>query len=270
MGYIRHAQFAGLFYPASRAKLEPFFEDVLRKIEGRATLKAKGAIVPHAGYVYSGTVALTTLGLCEIPHNLILLGPNHTGLGSKVALSGADFWETPFGNVPCSKTLSRALLENCPLVELDDTAHAKEHSLEVELPILAYLNPKIQIVPLCLSFLTKLELKALGEAIGRVLRQHDDGVMIVVSSDMSHYVPEVVAKKLDALALEPILHLDAEGLYDTVVANRLTMCGFVPATALLFALKGLNIEARLTSYTTSAAVTHDTEEVVAYAGITFS
>lgn len=269
MGYIRQAQFGGLFYPSARTKLEAFFESVLQKLEGRASVRAKGVIVPHAGYVYSGVVALKTLGLCDIPHNLILLGPNHTGLGVKVALSSADFWETPFGNVPCSKELSRVLLENCPLVELDDAAHAREHSLEVELPILAYLNPDIQIVPLCLSFLSKPELKALGEALGMILKQNEE-VMVLVSSDMSHYVSETEAKRLDAMALEPILQLDAEGLYDTVLKNRLTMCGFIPATALLFALKGFNVKAKLVAYDTSAAATNDTEEVVAYAGVVFS
>lgn len=271
MARVRKAQFSGLFYPGSIPKLEAFFKEALQDLEGLGSVPAKGAIVPHAGYTYSGQVALQTLGACQIPKHVVLLGPNHTGRGKNIALSSVDAWETPFGDVLCSDPLRRLLLEACPLIELDDTAHLKEHSLEVELPMLAYFHPKIEIAALCLSILSKPHLKMLGEALAKAFKEAEGGAMIVVSSDMSHYVSEAEAKRLDSIALEPILKLDAEGLYDTVLTNGLTMCGFIPATALLYALEAFRpVEAKLVAYTTSAEATKNTEEVVAYAGVVFA
>lgn len=271
MARVRKAQFSGLFYPGSIPKLEAFFKATQQGLGGIGSIPAKGAIVPHAGYAYSGRVALQTLGVCRIPKYVALLGPNHTGLGKRIALSSVDAWETPLGDVLCSESLRLALLEACPLIELDDTAHFKEHSLEVELPILAYYNPKIEIAALCLSVLSKSQLRMLGSALAKVLKETEGGAMIVVSSDMSHYVSEKEARRLDAIALEPILKLDAEGLYDAVLTNGLTMCGFMPAAALLFALEKLQpVEAKVVAYTTSAETTKDTEKVVAYAGVVFA
>ena len=271
MARVRKARFSGMFYPGSVPKLEAFFKETLQGLEGLGSVQAKGAIVPHAGYTYSGRVALQTLGACRIPKHVVLLGPNHTGVGKNIALSSVDAWETPFGDVLCSEPLRRLLLEACPLIELDDTAHLKEHSLEVELPILAYFHPKIEIVALCLSILSKPELRMLGKALAKTLKEAEGGAMIVVSSDMSHYVSEEEAKRLDSLSLEPILRLDAEGLYDTVLANDLTMCGFIPTTALLFALEAFwPVKATLMAYATSADATKNTEEVVAYAGVVFT
>ena len=270
MARVRKAQFSGMFYPGSTLKLEAFFKETLQGLEGLGSVPAKGAIVPHAGYAYSGRVALQTLGACRIPKHVVLIGPNHTGLGKNIALSSVDAWETPFGDVLCSEPLRRLLLEACPLIELDDTAHLNEHSLEVELPMLAYFHPKIEIAALCLSILSKPHLKMLGGALAKALKEAEGGAMIVVSSDMSHYVSEAEAKRLDSIALEPILRLDAEGLYDAVLANGLTMCGFIPATALLFALEAFRpVKAKLTAYATSAEATKNTEEVVAYAGVVF-
>jgi hypothetical protein len=136
--------------------------------------------------------------------------------------------------------------------------------------MLAYLHPKIEIAALCLSILSKPKLNILGGALAKALKEAEGGAMIVVSSDMSHYVSEAEAKRLDSIALNPILKLDAEGLYDTVLANGLTMCGFIPATALLFALEKLrSVKAKLMAYTTSAEATKSTEEVVSYAGVVF-
>jgi len=164
-----------MFYPGSVPKLEAFFKETLQGLEGLGSVQAKGAIVPHAGYTYSGRVALQTLGACRIPKHVVLLGPNHTGVGKNIALSSVDAWETPFGDVLCSEPLRKLLLEACQLIELDDTAHLNEHSLEVELPMLAYFRPKIEIAALCLSILSKPQLRILGGALAKRSKRPREG-----------------------------------------------------------------------------------------------
>jgi len=270
MPILRKARFAGTFYTEKASTIEAFFKHTLRNIEEHGKVSCKAVIVPHAGYIYSGRVAVKTLGLCNIPKYILLLGPNHTGVGAKAALSSADYWETLFGNIPCSKELGNFLIESCPIISLDDKAHFNEHSLEVELPILKYLNPDIHIAALTLSLLSKKELEVLGKSILSAFKQYKNSLLVVVSSDMSHYVSVEEAKILDDIALERISKLDPSGLYDTVKKKNLTMCGFIPATALLFALQKMgNIKASIVDYTTSAEVTGDPYQVVAYAGVLF-
>lgn len=259
---------AGQFYTADAEALRDEVRGYLAladETEQRPTLLA---MVPHAGYVFSGPVAGKTLGEARLARRVVLLGPNHTGRGRSVALWNAGSWRYPGGALRVDDPLARALEAAGPHFTPDAEAHVMEHSLEVVVPFLAALDPQTTVVPVAVAENRLDALRAAGEALAEVLRDEQDPVSIVVSSDMSHFVSEQEAKRLDSLALEPALDLDPERLYDTVRSENISMCGVLPMTMALFAVRALGATgARLTGYATSAAAGGDASRVVGYAGI---
>lgn len=229
---------------------------------------AVGIVVPHAGLVYSGAVAGSVYSSIRPPKTFVMLGPNHTGLGAKVALMDDGGWDIPTGTVSIDRGLaSRIALDN-PLVSRDAQAHLFEHSLEVQLPFIAYLSPDIRIVPVAILAATVNECLELGERIAAAVKAVDYPVVILASSDMSHYQPDKVARTKDKLAIDRILAVDPEGLYETVQEKRISMCGYLPVTVMLQAAKFLGTgSARLVKYATSGEVSGDYDSVVGYAGI---
>ncbi len=232
-------------------------------------IAALGVVAPHAGYVYSGAIAGAVYGRVAVPAQVIVLGPNHTGLGRPAALwPPGGGWRTPLGTIPVSAPLTEALAA-CGLVELDRAAHLREHSLEVQLPFLAVSRPDVRIAALCLGPLDVEACADVGRTVAAAARAH--GALVVASSDMSHYVPAAEARALDELAIERILALDPEGLHRTVRREGITMCGVVPATVMLFAARELGAtRAELVRYGSSGDVTGDTRQVVGYAGLIVS
>jgi AmmeMemoRadiSam system protein B len=200
---------------------------------------------------------------------VIVLGPNHTGLGRPAALWPAGGgWRTPLGTVPISLPLTEALAGS-PLVERDRAAHLREHSLEVQVPFLAIARPDVEIAGLCLGPLALAECEEVGRVVASAARDH--GALVVASSDMSHYIPAAVAAEKDRHAIDRILALDPAGLYRTVRDEGLTMCGVIPATVMLFAARALGAtRAELVRYGHSGEVTGDDGEVVGYAGLIVS
>jgi AmmeMemoRadiSam system protein B len=157
---------------------------------------------------------------------------------------------------------------NVPIVTKDTKAHMFEHSLEVQLPFIAYFSKRTKIVPIVMLSASIEACRLLGEGIEKAVKAAGYPVVVVASSDMSHYVPDNVAREKDGKAIDRILSLDPEGLYETVAKERISMCGYLPATALLFAAKALGARsARLVKYSTSAEVSGDYYHVVGYAGI---
>jgi AmmeMemoRadiSam system protein B len=227
---------------------------------------ALGVVAPHAGYVYSGAIAGAVYARVAVPPRVIVLGPNHTGLGRPAALWPAGGgWRTPLGTVPVSRPLTDALAAG-PLVELDRAAHLREHSLEVQVPFLALARPGVELAALCLGPLDVAECARVGETVAAAARAH--GALVVASSDMSHYISAARARVKDQLAIDRILALDPEGLHATVEREGITMCGVVPATVMLFAARALGASrAELVRYGSSGDVTGDTRQVVGYAGL---
>ena len=262
---IREPAVAGAFYPAAAGALASAVDRFL----GTATRQAPpalGLLVPHAGYMYSGAVAGATYAAASVPPRVIVLGPNHTGLGrARVALAPADAWRTPLGQVPRDQATCQVLAE-APGVAPDAAAHAREHSLEVQLPFLQRRSPGFSLAAICLAHLSYPECEALAAAVAAAARAAQ--ALVVASSDMSHYLPAPAARAADHRALEPLLALDAEGLYRRVHDEDISMCGVIPAVVMLLAARALGAQrSELVRYAHSGEVSGDDDQVVGYAGV---
>jgi AmmeMemoRadiSam system protein B len=257
---------AGQFYPADPESLRSMVTGFLEKAS--AAQPAIGAMVPHAGYVFSGSFAGQTFGSIDVPSKVVIIGPNHTGYGESLAVFPGGEWVTPLGKVPVDETLAKKFLKSYPRLVSDDLAHRFEHSLEVQLPFIQVKNPSAEIVPICLAPVPMQELLALGEAIGRVLVAEKEPILLVASSDMTHYEPGNTAKVKDKMALDKVVALDPEGLYRTVTGEHISMCGVVSTVVMLAAAKILGAtRGELVCYGNSGDVTGDQSEVVGYAGV---
>jgi hypothetical protein len=261
---IRKPAVAGQFYPAEREKLlstlKAFFLDEKKRKIGVA------AIVPHAGYIYSGKIAASGFAMLKKVKTYVLLGPNHTGLGKPASISGSTEWETPLGRIKVDRKLAEEIATNT-VAEFEESAHLMEHSIEVQLPFMQYLyGNDITIVPIVISGLGAEELIAFGKQLASI----EQDFVIVVSSDFSHFVPESSAKEKDMDAIECIKAIDAKKFYELVFSNNLSICGYEPITALLSYAAAKQIKkVELVRYDTSARVTGDKSSVVGYASIIF-
>lgn len=258
---------AGRFYPGQpdelRRAIQNYTETTCQKAH------ALGVVVPHAGYMYSGAIAGKTFTHVVIPRRVIILGPNHHGLGHPAAVYAQGAWETPLGIISIDATLAEAVLAGCPGMAPDKSAHKFEHSLEVQVPFLQVLAPECSIVPICLGRLSLTDLLRFGEDLGRVLAAYPEKVLIVASSDMSHYEPGAVAREKDLRALRCVSDLDPQGLYRTVHDGGISMCGVSPVVVMLTAALKLGAKkATMVHYGNSGDVTGDQSEVVGYAGMT--
>ncbi len=263
---IRPPAVAGRFYPADARELAQQVQDLVPS-EGKK-VSARGCMVPHAGYIYSGHVAGAVYGSLELPNRFIILGPRHFPRGEPLAILSEGAWQTPLGEAKIDEALAAELKRACPLLREDDVAHSREHSLEVQLPFLQRLVGDLRFVPVALGTDRYAALEELGRAVAQVVAEQREPVLIVASSDMNHYESDAVTRVKDRLAIDRILALDARGLYDTVRREGITMCGYGPAVALLTAACALGAkDAELIRYATSADITGDREEVVGYAGI---
>lgn len=224
------------------------------------------AVVPHAGYVYSGRIAGATFARIDVPRHVLVLCPNHTGLGRARALWSRGAWRTPLGEVEVAEDLAVSLRRHARLDD-DELAHVHEHAIEVELPFLKRKEPRVRIAPLCLQQLSLDECLELGEALADGIRAFGERVLIVCSTDMSHYVRAELAAELDRLALDQLEALTPSGLYRTVIERRISMCGFVPTTVGLSAARALGaVHAELVQYGNSGETSGDFGRVVGYAG----
>lgn len=263
----RKAVVAGRFYPDDPGELRRAVGAGL-PAPGEPRPAARAVLVPHAGYVYSGHVAGEVFSSVGLPGRFILLGPNHTGRGAALALAPEEDWDTPLGKAPVDGGMNRALLAECPALREDAAAHRDEHALEVQIPFLQVLAPGFRFSAVCVRTLDYALLEELGHALGRVIGGMTEPVLLVSSSDMTHYETAASAARRDRLAIERILALDPAGLYETVMEEGISMCGFGPTVAVLVACRDLGATGgRLLRYTHSGEVTGDGDRVVAYAGI---
>jgi AmmeMemoRadiSam system protein B len=257
---------AGQFYPADPGDLREVVASYAPKSE--KPLEAKGVVVPHAGYVYSGPVAGKVFASVRLPSRVILLGPNHTGRGAALALAPGGSWRTPLGKVSIDAEINGNLLSECPRLQEDPSAHTGEHSLEVQIPFLQVLRPDFSFSAICVRTADYSALETLGHGMARVIKASKEAVLLVASSDMTHYEPADEAARQDRFAIDRMLEVDPRGLYRVVTEKDISMCGFAPTIAVLVACLDLGASAgHLIRYTNSGEASGDYRSVVAYAGI---
>ena len=265
---VRKPAVSGQFYSNAFNSLK---EDISRLTTQETRKKAVIAcILPHAGYIYSGKVAGKTVSRIEIKDNVILVGPNHRGVGAAFSIMTEGVWQTPLGEIKINSDLAKSIFKKSTYFSDDQSAHIYEHSIEVELPFLQHFNPGLQIVPIVASEGPIGAYKEIGLGIASAIEESklQRSALIVASSDMTHYEPQQEAERKDKQAIEAILALDEDALIERVKKDNISMCGYIPCFIMLVAAKALGAKsAELVEYKTSGDVTGDYSSVVGYAGI---
>ena len=231
-----------------------------------------GLICPHAGYMYSGAVAANAyyeLACDGKPDIVVILGPNHTGYGSALSLMNEGVWRTPFGDVEVDVETANQIVKETRIVDVDDAAHRFEHSIEVQLPFLQYLyGPNFKFVPICFQMQDLYSAVEIGQALAKVLISKN--AVIIASSDMTHYEPQITATAKDRAALKAVEVMDIERFYSIIEKQNITACGYGPIATVITAAKRMGVkEAKLLCYKSSGDVTGDYSSVVGYAAVSF-
>jgi MEMO1 family protein len=281
MATVRRPTVAGQFYEGDVEGLKTQIENCFKhkfgpgqlpKVDSNGPRKVVGLICPHAGYMYSGPVAAKAyyeLALDGKPDTVVVLGPNHTGYGSGLAIMNEGFWRTPLGDVEIDVETANRIVEETEIIDVDDTAHRFEHSIEVQLPFLQYIYGKdFKFVPI--SFLMQDLQSAVesGNALARILT--DRNAVVIASSDFTHYEPQASVNKKDSAALKAIENLDTKQLYSIIEKQNVSACGFGPIAALMTSSKSLGVEnAVVLSHQTSGDIIDEFSSVVGYAAVIF-
>jgi AmmeMemoRadiSam system protein B len=284
---VRKPAVAGTFYPAGEAELKEAIEGSYLHRLGPGRLPAQGkedltsalkaCVCPHAGYAYSGPVAAHSyLDVSELrkPELVVIVGPNHYGLGSGVATYGEGEWETPLGKVTVDQGASKRIIGLTGFVDIDPEAHRKEHSIEVQLPFLQHLyGGSFSFLPISLAFQEKSIARDLGKGLAELLKEAaevDASAVLIASSDLTHYEPASQAKEKDKALLKHVQRLDIDAFYTTLERRNITACGYGAIAAVMETCKLLGFEkGRLNAYATSGDVTGDNDAVVGYPSVTF-
>ena len=257
---------AGQFYPASPSQLRAMIEQLVDDNVAREDVI--GLVSPHAGYAYSGPVAGAVISRIKFKDTFIIMGPNHTGMGKPLSIMTQGTWETPLGEVEIDSELGQKILATSSYLQEDSSAHQHEHSIEVQLPFLQYFKKDIKIVPIVLAYSTGDIYKEVGKDIAKAVKDLNRKVVIMASSDMTHYEPQESAQSKDTQAIEAILDLNEDELLKRVDELAISMCGYAPVVSLISAAKELGATgAELVKYQTSGDITGDYSSVVGYAGI---
>lgn len=267
---LREPAVAGQFYPSSPEAIRKQIASFLDSPVAVNKDDVIACLLPHAGYIYSGAVAARTLSGIKIKEKIILLGPNHTGLGAQFSIMTQGDWQTPLGEIGIDSSLAGAVLKESKYLRDDTLAHAGEHSLEVQLPLLQYFKPDFQIVPIALLSDDLSALKEIGKAIATAIKKSgiEKQVLIIASSDMTHYEPQEEAQRKDKEAIDAVSGLDEDRLMLKIRKLGISMCGYAPAVTMLCAAKLLGAkQGKLIKYQTSGDVTGDYDAVVGYAGM---
>lgn len=263
---IRQPIVAGQFYPAEMTELQRQLDGFVDK--GYEKVNALGVISPHAGYVFSGGVAGSVFSRINVPGTVVILAPNHTGRGPRYSVWPDGSWRTPLGDTRVDEDLADRLVSGCALLTRDYDAHLQEHSAEVILPFLQHTTPEVRIVVIVVMSSVLDELKELGRCIATAVKGGRADTLVVASSDMTHQESEVSANKKDKAAIDEVVRLDEDGLYERVRGMDISMCGVHPSVSMLVSAKERGAtSACLTRYATSGAVTGDYRHVVGYAGV---
>jgi len=278
---IRRPRVAGSFYEGDAEELKTQIKNCFLqefgpkkrpKVNKSGPREVIGLVCPHAGYMFSGSVAANAyyeLALDGKPDTVVILGPNHTGYGSALALMNEGFWRTPLGDVEIDGETANRIVQETRLVDVDDLAHRFEHSIEVQLPFLQYLyGSEFKFVPICFQMQDLSSAVEVGKALVKVLASKN--AVVIASSDMTHYEPQGNAAAKDMMALKAVEAMDEKRFYSIIEARNVTACGYGPIAAVITAAKGLGAkEAKLLCYKSSGDVTGDYSSVVGYAAVSF-
>ncbi len=275
---VRTPAVAGMFYPSEKNKLTKLIEDCFlhkfgpgKKPPKKLESKIFGVICPHAGFVYSGPIACNSLYSIssESPELFIIIGPNHWGIGRSVATMKDCEWQTPLGNVQVDSESAEEISQLSKTIEPDYFSHTREHSIEVQIPILQNIFSNFKILPILLVNQSKEVAKDVGLAIAKIARKKN--VMIIGSSDFTHYEPNEFAHEQDMALIEPILEMDVDKFYDVLQKRKVSACGYGAIASTIIACKDLGaIKGELLKYATSGDVTGDMSSVVGYGSIVFT
>lgn len=287
MTFLRKPAVAGTFYPAGEAELRKSIEEsYLHRLGPRRLPKVggtgksaglKACVCPHAGYAYSGPVAAHSyLDVSELgkPDLVVIVGPNHYGLGSGVATYGEGEWETPLGNVSVDMAATKKMLDLVDIVTVDKEAHRKEHSIEVQLPFLQQIyGNTFSFLPISLAFQDKYTARRLGKGLAELLSAYAEGkgtAVLIASSDLTHYEPASLAREKDTSLLKHVERLDVDSFYTTLQRRDITACGYGAIASVMEACRLLGFsKARVNCYANSGDVTGDNEAVVGYPSVSF-
>ena len=276
----RRPAVAGSFYPAGRAELERALRDSYMHPLGPRRLppleeEARGVVAcvsPHAGYVYSGPVAAHSylrVSAMKKPELVVVVGPNHYGVGSGVSTYQGGEWETPLGRVPVDSRAAEEIVEATGMVDYDPEAHRMEHSIEVQLPFLQQLYGRFSFLPICLAMQDEATARDLGLGLAKLLAGRE--AVLVASSDLTHYEPATRAREKDTELLGHIERMDTRGFYETLERRRITACGYGAIATVMEACKLMKFgRGEVLRYATSGDVTGDGSSVVGYPSVWFS
>jgi AmmeMemoRadiSam system protein B len=281
MAKIRRPTQAGAFYEGDAEALKAQIENCFlqefgprkrAKVNKDGSREIVGLICPHAGYMFSGAVAANAyfeLASDGKPDTVVILGPNHTGYGSALAVVNEGFWRTPLGDVEVDGETANRIVHETRIVDVDELAHRFEHSVEVQLPFLQYLyGSDFKFVPVCFQMQDLASAVEVGNALVEVLANKN--AVIIASSDMTHYEPQGNAAAKDMAALRAVEAMDEKLFFSVIERQNVTACGYGPIAALITAAKGLGAkEAKLLCYKTSGDTTGDYSSVVGYAAVSF-
>ncbi|UCC59142.1 MAG: AmmeMemoRadiSam system protein B [Candidatus Bathyarchaeum sp.] len=278
---MRPPAFAGSWYAGSSNRLRNQIEELFTHRLGPGSLPSVvkdgprsvvGLVAPHAGYMYSGPVAAH--GYYQIakdgkPDVIAIFSPNHTGRGSALAVMNEGLWRTPLGDVEIDTETADKILQESQIIDVDEMAHAYEHSIELQLPFLQYLyGSDFKFVPICFMMQDLNSSREVGKATAKALSGKN--ALVIASTDMSHYEPQERAEKKDRMALEAAIKMDEEKYYSIIESQAISSCGYGPTIAAITATKELGANnAQLLCYKTSGDITGDYSGVVGYASMAF-
>jgi AmmeMemoRadiSam system protein B len=279
---IRRAAYAGMFYEGQTESLRDQIEGcfnhklgpgALPKIADGNLKDTIGLVCPHAGYMYSGPVAAHSyhyLARDGRPDLVVIFGPNHTGSGSGLAIMREGAWRTPLGEVEIDSTVADNIVEGSNIIDVDEAAHMREHSIEVQLPWLQFLyGSRFKFVPICFLMQDLESSREVGIAVAKAVKGKN--ALVIASTDMTHYEPQKTAETQDKTVLAAASKLDEKGLYSTVESLQVSMCGYGPVVAAITAAKDLGAKTgKLLCYKTSGDVVGDYSAVVGYASLVFT
>ena len=279
---IRRPTQAGMFYAGNPEDLKKQIEECflhklgpgkIPKVVEDGPRKIVGLVCPHAGYIYSGPVAAHAyhrLALDGKPEVFVIIGPNHMGYGSAIALMNEGVWRTPLGDVEIDYEIASKILRVSELIDIDETAHKYEHSIEVQLPFLQYLyGSKFRFVPIAFLMQDLKSSQEVGKALAKALKGRNS--VIIASTDMTHYEPHEQASRKDRLALSAVEKMNEEEFYSVIESYRISACGYGPVAALIVASRLLGAKkAEILCYKTSGDVVGDYSSVVGYASACFT
>jgi hypothetical protein len=276
---VRKPAVAGSFYPAKKNELLRMIEDCFMHSYGPAKIppsdnsnKITGMVCPHAGYMYSGPVAAHSYyAASSLKVDLVvIIGPNHYGIGSGIATMKEGSWETPLGSVDVNSAAAEQVVKSSGIVDFDDAAHSEDHCLEVQLPMLQYIyKRRFQILPIILWMQDKATAIDVGKAVAEVAK--DKNALLIASSDFTHYEPNELAHKKDNELIKAILELDVNKYYTVLERLNVTACGYGAIASIMTAAKILGArKGELLKYATSGDIAGNKSSVVGYGSILFT